>query len=268
MLLSELFKPEPEHNTLHGFKIMSLEQFVYSKLYESVEVPVEDVSDDKILIKNEFGDELDFNVLEHSIKARPKQLLKHNTKISKNLGITLFDVGLPAMMGLIVNENTDELVIVNTCATTGKCRTYCYVLNDGNIQYPEVFLPLSNKVNYLVNDSHGFEHKIVKEIHSKLSMANKQGATVAVRWHDVGDFFSEAYMDMAVRIAKKFPTVDFYAYTKLGVVSSKKGIPSNFHAKLSSGKNINIDKPDITVSDLGDLLKHDGPEKQGDKNNL
>lgn len=259
MLLSELFKPAPAHDTLHGFKIMSLEQFVYSKLYESAEDAVDGVSDDKIIIKNEFGEEYDYNVLKHLINTRPKQLLKHNTKISKNLGITLFDVGLPAMLGLIVNENADELVIVNTCPSTGKCRTYCYVLNDGNIQYPEVFVPLSNKINFLVNDPHGFEHKMVKELHSKLSMANKQGHKISVRWHDVGDFFSEAYMDMAIRIAKKFPTIDFYSYTKLGSVSSKKGVPNNMHSKLSTGKPT-TDVPDMSVSDFDKLLTDENPD--------
>lgn len=231
MLLSELFKLEQFHETLHGFKIMSLSQYVHAKLYEDVQV--EEVADDNnIAIKNEFDEEYDYGMLKHQLRIRPKQLLKHNTKVSKIIGATLFDVGLPAITGLIVNEKTGELVIVNTCQSVNKCRTYCYVKNDGHIQFPEVFVPLANKINYLVNDPSGFEHKIVKELHDKLNIANKQGHKLALRWHDVGDYFSDAYMDMAIRIAKKFPTVDFYAYTKLGSVG-KKNIPNNIHAKLS-----------------------------------
>lgn len=275
MLLSELFKSEPAHKTLHGYKIMSLSQFVRAKLYEAI-LPVEDnqiedvstdteeVSND-ITIKNEFDEEYGYAILKHLLKVRPKQLLKHNSKVSKTIGATLFDVGLPAMTGLIVNEKTDELVIVNTCASTGKCRTYCYVKNDGHIQFPEVFIPLSNKINFMVNDPHGFEHKIVKELHDKLNIANKQGTKVAIRWHDVGDYFSESYMDMAARIAKKFPTIDFYAYTKLGNISNKKGVPSNFHSKLSTTTPHKVDKPDINPIDFDKLLQTDSTEEMPEK---
>lgn len=275
MLLSELFKPEPAHNTLHGYKIMSLLQFVHAKLYEAIlpveDNQIEDVSTDTeeisndIIIKNEFDEEYGYAILKHLLKVRPKQLLKHNSKVSKTIGATLFDVGLPAMTGLIVNEKTDELVIVNTCASTGKCRTYCYVKNDGHIQFPEVFIPLSNKINFLVNDPHGFEHKIVKELHDKLNIANKQGTKVAIRWHDVGDYFSESYMDMAARIAKKFPTIDFYAYTKLGNISNKKGVPSNFHSKLSTTAPHKVDKPDINPIDFDKLLQTDSNEEMPEK---
>ena len=67
MLLSELFKPEPAHKTLHGYKIMSLSQFVHAKLYEAIlpveDNQIEDVSTDTeeisndIIIKNEFDEE-------------------------------------------------------------------------------------------------------------------------------------------------------------------------------------------------------------------
>ena len=272
MLLSELFNQEPvRHDTLHGYKIMSLSQFVHAKLYESI-VPVEDNAlddiptdmedlSDNIIIKNEFDEDYDYSTLKHLLKVRPKQLLNHNSKVSKTIGATLFDVGLPAMTGLIVNEKTDELVIVNTCASTGKCRTYCYVKQDGHIQFPQVFIPLSNKINFLVNDPHGFEHKIVKELHNKLNIANKQSTNVALRWHDVGDYFSESYMDMAVRIAKKFPTIDFYAYTKLGNIS-KNGVPSNLHGKLSTSPQPKIENPDITTADFDDLLTSDNISKE------
>lgn len=266
MLLSELFKPEPIHKTLHGYTIMSLSQFVQSKLHDSI-LPsddTEEVSND-ITIKNEFDEEYGYAILKHLLNVRPKQLLKHNSKVSKTIGATLFDVGLPAMTGLIVNEKTDEIVIVNTCASTGKCRTYCYVKNDGHIQFPEVFIPLSNKINFMVNDPHGFEHKMVKELHNKLNIANKQGTTVAIRWHDVGDYFSESYMDMAARIAKKFPTIDFYAYTKLGNISNKKGVPSNFHSKLSTTVPHKVDKPDINPIDFDKLLQTDSNEEMPEK---
>ena len=83
MLLSELFQPTQDHKSLHGFKIMSLEQFVYSKLYESVEEEETIDETDNISIKNEFGEVYDYNVLKHMIKVRPKQLLKHNFYILK-----------------------------------------------------------------------------------------------------------------------------------------------------------------------------------------
>jgi hypothetical protein len=55
-----------------------------------------------------------------------------------------------------------------------------------------------------------------------------------VRWHDAGDFFSPEYLDLAYRIARDFPQVDFYAYTKIASVASSDK-PANFKINFSSG---------------------------------
>jgi hypothetical protein len=72
-------------------------------------------------------------------------------------------------------------------------------------------------------------------------------------------------MDMAARIAKKFPTIDFYAYTKLGNISNKKGVPSNFHSKLSTTAPHKVDKPDINPIDFDKLLQTDSTEEMPEK---
>jgi hypothetical protein len=62
-------------------------------------------------------------------------------------------------------------------------------------------------------------------------------------------------MDMAIRIAKKFPTIDFYGYTKLGNVS-KKGVPNNFYAKLST-HHTQHSAPEIKPIDFEQLLNNE-----------
>ena len=70
--------------------------------------------------------------------------------------------------------------------------------------------------------------------------AAKDGSKVVVRWHDAGDFFSPQYLALAYGIARAFPKVEFYAYTKLaGVAQGEK--PANFRQNFSQVTNPPID---------------------------
>ena len=61
-----------------------------------------------IEIKNEKDQSYDLDRLRASIMVRPKEIVKQNAKMSKSSGpdTIFFDIGLPALKGLAVNEKT------------------------------------------------------------------------------------------------------------------------------------------------------------------
>jgi len=189
-----------------------------------------------IQIKNEAGKTYDQEKLKAAIKTRPSTILKQNAKMAKSSGpdTLFFDIGLPALKGLAVNEKTDEFIIVDTCPGAGKCKIYCYAMKGGYVQWKDVSMSQTRLLNYLVNDPQGFKTQFESELKSKADSALKRGKKVLVRWHDAGDFFSPEYLKLAFEIAKDFPQVEFYAYTKMaGVAQSDK--PKNFKMNFSMG---------------------------------
>jgi hypothetical protein len=219
-----------------------------------------------IKIKDESGNTYDTADLKKQITTRPDNILKQNSKMKHSDGSEqiFYNIGLPALRGLAVDEDTGEFVIVNTCPGAGECKLYCYAMKGGYIQYPDSSKNHAQVLNFLLNDPEGFENKLSSEISS---LDNGEPGRIAIRWHDDGDFFSPQYLDMAFRVAKKFPNVDFYAYTKVSDAFKAKA-PDNFIMNFSKGalnkeeKRINFEdeKHSVVVpkSLFNDLIKKDG----------
>lgn len=145
-----------------------------------------------------------------------------------------FNVGLPALKGLAVNEETGEFVIVDTCPGAGACQTYCYAMKGGYIQWKASSMAQTRVLNFLLNDPEGFKKMMKHELGQAERKYGKKGTKVVVRWHDAGDFFSNEYLDVAYSIAEDFPDIDFYAYTKMGGVANAQR-PANFKMNFSQG---------------------------------
>jgi len=223
------------------------------------------IHDKTIKIKNQDGQTYDSEALKVAITKRPTSLLKQNEKMKHSDGTAdqYYNVGLPALKGLAVNEETNEFVIVDTCPGAGACKTFCYAMKGSYIQYPDVFLKQTKTLNFLLNDPEGFSAMLVKEISDaiakweKFSAKSKLGKTpdgpvdvkVAIRFHDSGDFFSPEYMRMAFGVARQFPDNLFYAYTKVASVANSSEKPENFVLNFSAGalstqsKLVNITGP-------------------------
>ena len=124
------------------------------------------IHDKKIKIKNQNGEEYDLESLKNNIIKRPSSLLKKNEKMKHSNGTAdqYYNVGLPALKGLAVNEETGEFVIVDTCPGAGACKTFCYAMKGSYIQYPDVFMKQTQTLNYLLNDPEGFAAQLVSEI--------------------------------------------------------------------------------------------------------
>ena len=251
-----------------------------------------------IQIKDENNKTFDLDKLKSAITARPEKILKQNEKITHSGGgsTVYFNIGLPALKGLAVNEKTGDFVIVDTCPGAGACKVYCYAKKGGYVQWKASSLSQTKQLNFLLNDPSGYKAKLESEIRDEqskykiknLSIDKKRrkelskvfkkdtvddilkgkldldaiGSVIrnrsllnlspldlsplsitklVIRWHDAGDFFSDDYLDLAYSVAKDFPDVDFYAYTKMASVS-KGSKPSNFKMNFSAGADPSQEK--------------------------
>lgn len=189
-----------------------------------------------IEIKDENDRKFDLDKLKGAIITRPTKLLKQNEKITHSGGETAqyFNIGLPALKGLAVNERTGDFVVVDTCPGAGACKVYCYAKKGGYVQWKASSMSQTKVLNFLLNDPQGFKAKLESEIQNEVDKFVKKGVKVVIRWHDAGDFFSPDYVDLAYAVARKFPQVDFYAYTKIaGIATGNK--PNNFKMNFSMG---------------------------------
>lgn len=189
-----------------------------------------------IEIKDENDRKFDLDKLKAAIITRPTKLLKQNEKITHSGGETAqyYNIGLPALKGLAVNEKTGDFIVVDTCPGAGACKVYCYAKKGGYVQWKASSMSQTKVLNFLLNDPQGFKAKLESEIQTEVDKFAKKGAKVVIRWHDAGDFFSPDYVDLAYSVARKFPQVDFYAYTKMANVATGNK-PDNFKMNFSMG---------------------------------
>jgi len=189
-----------------------------------------------IEIKDENDRSFDLVKLKLSIKTRPTKLLKQNEKITHSGGdsTVYFNIGLPALKGLAVNEKTDEFVIVDTCPGAGACKIYCYARKGGYVQWKATSMSQTRVLNYLLNNPQGFKSQLSSEIKNEYDKYKNKNTKVVIRWHDAGDFFSPDYLELAYNVAREHSNVDFYAYTKMASVATGNK-PDNFKINFSGG---------------------------------
>lgn len=189
-----------------------------------------------IQIKDEQNRTFDLDKLKSAITQRPEKILKQNEKITHSGGgsTVYYNIGLPALKGLAVNEKTGQFVVVDTCPGAGACKVYCYAKKGGYVQWKASSLSQTRLLNFLLNDPSGFKSMLESELASAKAKYDKKKTKVVVRWHDAGDFFSPEYVDLAYSVARDFPDVDFYAYTKMAGVALG-GKPANFKMNFSMG---------------------------------
>ena len=168
-------------------------------------------------IVDENGKVIDPDKLKSMIMQRPTNIIKQNTKMKKSgfEGINFYDLSLPALRGLIVDEATGQFKIVNTCPGAGACRVYCYAKKGGYVQWKSSSLSQTRVLNFLLNDWEGFKAKLLSELSAITKTAGKKVMgkkyNAILRWHDSGDFISEKYLQIAFDIAKLTPNILHYA---------------------------------------------------------
>jgi hypothetical protein len=187
-------------------------------------------------IVNDDGQKYDLEQLAQLFSKRPEKILKQNEKMQHSDGTTsqFYNVGLPALKGLAIDEDKDEFIVIDTCPGAGQCKLVCYAMKGGYVQWKASSLGQTRLLNFLYNDPNGFMAQLAKEIKNYQDKNQKKNIKTIVRWHDAGDFFSPEYLTKAYTLAKQFPNVDFYAYTKIASVA-KSQKPDNFKINFSMG---------------------------------
>jgi hypothetical protein len=149
-------------------------------------------------------------------------------------GEIVYDLTLPALSGVVVDEETSDFVEITTCPGAGGCQLFCYARKGGYVMFPASSMSAAQALNFLVNDPPGYMAMVNREIQGLKGKADKHGIRLVVRWHDAGDFFSKEYLDLAFSVARTNPDVKFYAYTKMADVATANK-PANFIVNFSSG---------------------------------
>ena len=198
---------------------------------------------------NEAGKTYDVDAIKQALSQRPKKLLKQNEKMRHSNGAyeQFFNIGFAALTGIALDENTNELIVVNTCPGAGSCKVDCFAMKGGKVQFAGPWVSDGKILTYLLNDPDGFKAQLKKEIDKEYKDGKKgskgfeKGWNVTIRWHDAGDFFSPEYLDLAFDIARDFPEVKFYAYTKIASAALADK-PENFIINWSEGAHTSQEK--------------------------
>ncbi|MFZ9956847.1 MAG: GP88 family protein [Flavobacteriales bacterium] len=219
--------------------------------------PIVHASNIKAIIKSEDPNDVwDLDDLAEQIKTRPASILGTNAKMSKSAdeGEIVYDITLPALAGLIVDEDNGDFVQITTCPGAGECQLFCYARKGGYIMFPASSMSSAQALNFLINDPTGYMNKVQDEITAIKKKTDKKGIELVVRWHDAGDFFSKEYLNLAYSIAKNNPTTVFYAYTKIAdvVIGAK---PKNFIMSFSSGAKPGETKKIELYKQAGNVVK-------------
>jgi hypothetical protein len=260
------------HEEIYGYVDRTMKGTKSKK--EKVTGPIIHASNVKITKSDDGEDVWDLEDLANKITKRPSSILGTNAKMKKSAkeGEIIYDLTLPALKGLVIDEETGEFVEITTCPKAGECQLFCYARKGGYIMFPNSSMSAAQALNFLVNDPEGYMNMVNQEIHDIKKKMDKKGIKLVVRWHDAGDFFSKEYLNMAYEVAKKNPAVEFYAYTKIADVATDDK-PDNFIINFSSGskssevkkiefhkKQGNVVKQGITVpkSMFFDLIAREG----------
>jgi len=224
---------------------------------------------------------LDVEKFKDLIDKEPSKIFDRNPKMEKgDKGRNQYTIntGLPAIKGIIFDNEDNEFKHINTCPGAGDCQLVCYArggfygMNDGKI------LKLIRRLNLLWNNPKRYYQKVMEELISAASAiqtpkanwdfndvddvdTKNEGPQLVIRWNDAGDFFSETYFKIAksatLQLVKLGYDVKSYAYTKQAKFIDLAGdaMIMNFSkgSKPSELQKVDLEKvkySDIVPSDL------------------
>lgn len=153
-------------------------------------------------------------------------LLVQNKKMKNSSldGLKVYNFGIPAF------KSKTGLI---TCPKAGVCMTGCYA-KSGAYLFSNVAKAYEDRL--AVSQSEFFKEKMSLEIN--LLLKKKSVKKLVIRIHDSGDFYSAEYLADWLNIMLKYPSVQFYAYTKMIELFKGRLLPNNFKVIFSlGGKN-------------------------------
>ena len=177
--------------------------------------------------------EIDVEAFIKEITEKPKRIFDRNPKMEKSdKGGYQYTVntGIPALRGILYDQENKQFFTINTCPGAGACAVTCYarrgfyIINDGkNLKYIQ-------RLNLLMNDPEEYENIIMDELEPeafriKRESRNKgEDIKLVIRWNDAGDFFAKKYFDIALSVTNQLIkggyNIESYAYTKMGDIAN------------------------------------------------
>lgn len=100
-----------------------------------------------------------------------------------------------------------------TCPMAGECARGCYA-QQGAYTWRNVYTKHENNLA-LTQNAAEFTAAMTDELERVRKSGERRGKQVAVRIHDSGDFYSLSYLNSWLGLVAAFPTIQFYAYTKM-----------------------------------------------------
>jgi len=220
--------------------------------------PIIHASNVKALLKSDNPeDKWDLDDFAQQIITPPTQILGTNAKMakSKEEGAITYDLTLPALSGIVVDEETGEFVEVTTCPGAGECQTFCYARKGGYRMFPASSMSAGRALNFLMNHPKEYMGMFNQEVKQSKAKARKSGIKLLVRIHDAGDFFSKEYYNLAMDVAIDNPDVTFYFYTKMGEIVTDASAPKNVVGQFSGGAQSKQNKIVKLHKDAGKHVK-------------
>jgi len=204
--------------------------------------PIIHASNIKAITKDDANTEWDLDDLASQITTPPNSILGTNAKMakSKKEGVITYDLTLPALNGIVVDEEASSggepvFVEVTTCPGAGECKTYCYPRKGGYVMFPNSSMSAARALNFLLNHPKDYMKMFDSEVKQAKARVDKAGIDLLVRIHDAGDFFSKQYYDLMMDVVKRNPDIKFYFYSKIGDVVTNPNTPPNVVNQFSPG---------------------------------
>jgi hypothetical protein len=115
---------------------------------------------------------------------------------------------------------TFNLPPLKTCPRAGACKAFCYG-QVGNYCFTNMKDHMQR--NFELSKSNNFVDLVLKD----LANLRKKHKKIYVRLHDVGDFYTATYAAKWATIARAFPDIVFYAYSKSWKMLESVDLPGN-----------------------------------------
>lgn len=150
-----------------------------------------------------------------------------NAKLGKETAIFSLPAGWTCPAALLCQSSANQITgkIVDGARTVFRC----YAASAENL--------FNNVRKSRWNNFEALKGKTLKEMVTLLNYSLPKRNTKLCRIHSSGDFFSQAYFDAWVEVARMNPEIIFYGYTKMVpfLVKRKYDLPSNFRFVASYG---------------------------------
>jgi len=247
-----------------------------NKVLSNQELPSDKRTKSSLLVHNKaipFDEkgEIDVQAFINNITAYPPNIISQNEKMGKSgtdNSIT-FNIGIPALRGLVYDMDNKEFYIINTCPGAGSCQRVCYARRGRYVLIPSIFVKQTRILNLLLNKPDEFKEILRREIEI-VALKNK-GKKLLFRWNDAGDFFSKKYFQIAADITRELKSKGYnfgsYAHTKMGDVYNLNDpdVTLNFSVDATEKEKGKVDltqakTSEIVSSDIfNDLFIRKGP---------